>query len=563
MRRALILYPENNVNRQGLIVGDAFRKRLLEGSSADIETFSDFLDLSRFPDEGHRQHIIRYLAEKYAQAVPDLVFAVGPDVLRLLLSNRAALMPNTPIVFCCLLPDTAAALDPRGDVAGVASEVDLAKTLALAERLQPNARRLVVIAGASPFEQRWAEIVRTQLVEHEGRFLTRYLVGLAREALLKEVKHLPRDTIVVVLSLIRDGAGRNLTTEFVEELAGASSAPLYSPYPIYVGRGVVGGHMDSFDLVGATVADMALAILRGTKPASIGVQKSTGMTYMVDARQLERWGLPEKNLPTGTIVLFKEATLWERHRSLVIATIVAFLLQTSVLAALLMQTRRRRQAERSLKESEERASTLQEEERQRIAQELHDSTAQHLAAIGLNLMVLKGGKISDADKVRALEDMKGSLQEATRELRTFTYLLHPPGLQRDGLSATLERYVEEFGRRTGLETTLELDHGLDALPLLLQRSILRIVQEALANVHRHASASSVSVGLRRNAKQLHLVVSDDGRGIGEASRHSEGEPFRPGVGIQGMTARVQQFGGDVEIKSRPGGTTVHAVVPIR
>ena len=196
---------------------------------------------------------------------------------------------------------------------------------------------------------------------------------------MKEVAQLPRDTIVIVLSVIRDGAGRNLAIEFIEELIAASSAPVYSPNPLHLGLGVVGGHMKSFELVGAAAADMALAILKGTKPAAIGVQKSAGMAYRVDARQLERWRLSEKSLPPDTVVLFKEPTLWERHRSLVIATVAAFLLQTGVLAALLMQTRRRRQAERSLKESEERASTLQEEERQRIAQDLHDS---HVAAFG-------------------------------------------------------------------------------------------------------------------------------------------------------------------------------------
>jgi signal transduction histidine kinase len=562
VRRALILYPENNVYRQGLIVGEAFRKRLREQSSVDIEAFSDFLDLSRFPEEGHRQRIVGYLAEKYAQTAPDLVFAVGPEVLQLLSSNRGVLMPNVPIVTCCMLPETVAAIGRLGDVAGVASEVDLANTLALAERLQPKARRLVVIAGASAFEQRWTAIVRAQLAPHEGRFLTKYLVGLAREALAKEVAHLPRDTIVIVLSVIRDGAGRNLAIEFIEELIQASSAPVYSPNPLHLGLGIVGGQMESFELVGATVADMALAILKGAKPAAIGVQKSTGMAYRVDARQLERWRLSEKNLLPGTVVLFKEPTLWQRHRNLVIATAAAFLLQTGVLAALLMQTRRRRQAERSLKESEERASTLQEEERRRIAQDLHDSTSQHLAAIGLNLMALKADKIPGADKARALEDMKGSLQEATRELRTFTYLLHPPALQREGLSGTLGRYVEEFGRRTGLAASLALDYGVDGLPLPLQRSILRIVQEALANVHRHASASSVSVNLERKGRELHLAISDDGRGIAEAPGDGESEPFRLGVGIQGMTARVQQFGGNVEIKSGSAGTTVHATVPI-
>ena len=216
----------------------------------------------------------------------------------------------------------------------------------------------------------------------------------------------------------------------------------------------------------------------------------------------------------------------------------------------------RRKAEEDAEKLSERLLVLQDEERRRIADELHDSTAQHLTAIGLNLTKLNGGKASEPDRVALLEDIEASLLEASKELRTFTYLLHPPDLEQHGLRRTLARYIEEFGRRAGLKTTLEFDHSLDDLQLPLQLSILRVVQEALANVHRHASASTVSVNVKRVApKQLNLTISDDGQG-------TRGTPERIGVGIQSMRARLHQFGGSLEMKATPKGTTVNAVVPI-
>ena len=120
-----------------------------------------------------------------------------------------------------------------------------------------------------------------------------------------------------------------------------------------------------------------------------------------------------------------------------------------------------RETNRALGELSERLLTLQEDERQRIAAELHDSTAQHLAAIGLNAMNLKARSASDADTQKLWEDVEVSLEEATRELRAFTYLLHPMRLERDGLDATLRRYVEGFAQRTGLSVTVSMSAGID------------------------------------------------------------------------------------------------------
>src|SRR6185295_3000590 len=179
-----------------------------------------------------------------------------------------------------------------------------------------------------------------------------------------------------------------------------------------------------------------------------------------------------------------------------------------------------------------------------------------------NLMRLRTHAAVKAEALNIVDEIDGSLVQAIRELSAFTYLLHPPDLETEGLSATLGRYVEGFGRRTGLEITLRSCRSVDQLSLPLQQTLLRIVQEALTNVYRHASATCVSVTFRCVGKRLRLVISDDGQGTEETSGRQNGKQFRLGVGIPGMIARMQQFGGNLGIHSGPKGTAVHATVPI-
>ena len=216
------------------------------------------------------------------------------------------------------------------------------------------------------------------------------------------------------------------------------------------------------------------------------------------------------------------------------------------------------------KTEHERLLALQDEERRRIANELHDSTAQHLVAISLNLMRLRADAAVKAETLDILEEIDGSLERAIKELSAFTYLLHPPDLQSEGLSATLSRYVEGFSRRTGLKITLRSCRSVDHLSLPLQQTLLRIVQEALTNVYRHASATCVSVNFRRVGKRLRLVISDNGNGTGteETSGRQNAKQFRLGVGIPAMIARMQQVGGNLDIRSGPNGTAVHATMTV-
>lgn len=204
---------------------------------------------------------------------------------------------------------------------------------------------------------------------------------------------------------------------------------------------------------------------------------------------------------------------------------------------------------------------LQEEERRRIARELHDSTAQHIVAASLGLAGLSEQIKADPEASKALAEIDEQLDEALKELRIFTYLLHPPDLAKNGLQATLRHFIEGFAARTGLSRSIRVPEEIDGICPHIQWSILRIVQEAMANVHRHANASHVSVRARVTATRLVVQVRDDGHGM-ERSPSSADAPIRFGVGIPGMRARLKQFGGDLRIRTGRGGTSVTADVPL-
>jgi signal transduction histidine kinase len=217
-------------------------------------------------------------------------------------------------------------------------------------------------------------------------------------------------------------------------------------------------------------------------------------------------------------------------------------------------------ATRQVSELSGQLLALQEEERQRIARELHDSTAQHLVAANLGLANLERVVSQIPAGRRAVAEIDGLLTEALRELRIFTYLLHPPNLAKDGLQATLRDFAEGFAGRTGLVARIRIPEEVDNLPPEFQRAILRVVQEALTNVHRHADASHVSVNTRIRYGRLVVRIRDNGHGLG--GLHRLDNSVRLGVGVTGMRARLEQFGGRLRIRTGQGGTCVVAMVPL-
>jgi signal transduction histidine kinase len=220
-----------------------------------------------------------------------------------------------------------------------------------------------------------------------------------------------------------------------------------------------------------------------------------------------------------------------------------------------------RAAKAALDELAGRFLTLQDEERQRIAEELHDSTAQHLVAADLHLMRLKQ-YVGTGDGQKVLDEAADAVEEAARELRTFTYLLHPPGLENGGLAGTVQAFAAGFARRTGLNTSIRMPDTADSLPFDVQRALLRVIQEALTNTYRHAAASRLIIDLRVGADTLKLRVLDDGCGLSCGVRKAAEGGALLGVGVTGMRARMLRFGGNLRLLSHARGTLVVATLPL-
>jgi len=205
---------------------------------------------------------------------------------------------------------------------------------------------------------------------------------------------------------------------------------------------------------------------------------------------------------------------------------------------------------------------LQDEERQRIGAELHDSTTQHLTAAGLGLARAHVLASAHPDIEAALGIVGTSIDEAQREIRTLSFLLYPPNLEHDGLALTLSDFVHGFARRAGLAARVRIDPAIDRADASVRRAVLRVTQEALTNIRRHAQATRMAVEVRTDGDTLHLRIADDG--IGLPNRKATVARPTLGVGIPGMQARVRQLGGELSVANgrRGMGTVVRATMPL-
>ena len=204
-----------------------------------------------------------------------------------------------------------------------------------------------------------------------------------------------------------------------------------------------------------------------------------------------------------------------------------------------------------------------QEERRRIAVELRDSTCQQLTAASLHLLALRRTSQGDTRTLRTIEQIGQTIDEAQKEIRSFSYLLRPPYLDRDGLRTTLARFVEGYGARTGLRTTVQISDEVDGLSPAVQLALLRIVQEALSNVHRHAMATQILVRMRTNRAALFFTIRDNGKGMSQPAGRGDGSHDGPlGLGLPGMYARVGLLGGTLRILSGARGSTISGRLPL-
>ncbi len=453
-------FPANPLIEQG--IHDAF----VAHPEIPVSYYAEYLEPDLIASSEPNLAFKEYLRRKFAGIPIDVVIASSDTVLQFALTYRAELFPHTPIVFWGLRVPDAATRNAGAGITGVQIGVNFAPTLQFALALQPELRRVFVVAN-NPNPAVTAA-ARRLLEQVPGVTLT-YLEAATVRDLEKAVRAVPVGTAILYLwhgqlqpgeVIYSDEVGRRVTR--------ASPVPVYGGSELLFGHGLVGGVVRSSEETGGRVGELAVRVLGGTRPQDIPFEQAR-VSPLVDWRELKRWHIPASRLPAGTEIRFRELTTWESYRGYILAAVAAFVAQAILIGALLLQRTQRMQAVKDLQRSYSRVRDLgarllsaQEDERSRIARELHDDLSQRLAVLKIDLTVL-GRFVAGEGQVVASQALDNA-DAIAKYIRDLSHRLHPARLRLMGLAPAIAGLQTELARP---DVNIVFHH--DAVPANLPR----------------------------------------------------------------------------------------------
>ncbi len=686
VRRVLI------INDLGILSSPGFAEVVqavltgLQKSPYQIELYEESLDLILFPDRVSQDRFREGIIQKYSARKPDLIIAAGPVSLKFI-AKRYDKFQGTPIIFCTIWGGIPDLLRDGMPFTGVLAQLRPEGTLNAALHLLPSTKHVVVVGGVGSFDEGFEAIAKQSFHNYESKLEFTYLFDLTMPALLERLKHLPNDTIVYHTAISQDAAGDRFidSAQSIPMVASAANAPVFVMDDVDLKAGTVGGDLVNWADDGRIAAEMAVRVLNGEKPQDIPVVTSND-AYMFDGRALKRWGLKERDLPVGSVVINRQPTMWELYKWYVIGGVSLFILQALMIFGLLWQRAGRLKSEKAVRESEERfrlvANTApvliwmsgpdklctyfnqpwlgftglpieaqlgngwaefvhpedlktcmdtyteafdrreqfqmeyrlrrhdgeyrwlldigvprfnpdgsfagyigscidvterkiaeealeslsgrlieaQDEERKRIAREIHDDYNQRLAMLAIDLEQLaEDVGASSGEASQKVHELFNRVGELGADLHSLSHRLHSSTLESLGLVAGLKAFCREFSDQQGIQVDFANENVPRGIPEDATLCIFRIAQEALRNIKRHSGASRAEVRLEWAANSLHLSVSDRGRGFDLNKPLAE-----RGIGIRSMEERLRLLGGQLEIHSRlMEGARIDAWLPFK
>jgi signal transduction histidine kinase len=549
-------------------------KAIRSAAAGTVDLYIETLEQYRFP--GMDAVVMRdYLRAKYARKKVDVVIAVLDPAQEFLLKYRDALFTDVPIVsFLMKRPVTS----PGAAMTSVWVGYQFREVTELALNLHPDRRRIVVIDGALGNPGDVQQEVESQLKGLEPKASLTYLRDLPLNDVLARVKDLDSDAIVLFIrQFIRTPQQSMDQLEALAEIARVSPAPIYGVSEALIEHGIVGGYLASPEPDGTLVAQMALDVANGQPAERVAARPGVSLP-MFDWRQVERWKLDEKRLPAGSAFVMRPTRFWDQYKSYIIGAVSLTLAQTVLIGALLVQRASRRRAERGLRESEAarrqsnektqdlagRLIAAQEDERRRIARDLHDELGQKLALLSIDIELLTrgGGTLAaeGCDRVRAVSQRAGEL---AGDVQRLSYELHPSKLEALGLVASAQGFCRDISRQYSIPVEFRHANIPKHVPPDVGLCLFRIIQEALHNVVKHSGAPTASVRLTATPGMLHLHIADRGKGFKVSPRQDAGKGSTGHLGLVSMRERVLFLGGTIAIRSAPGrGVRVAVHVPV-
>ncbi|MBI5922836.1 MAG: PAS domain S-box protein [Betaproteobacteria bacterium] len=353
-QHVLLLYSYGYGGRGVELFSDGFFKAITEAGFPVNNVHAEYLDLQRNTAvPGYREQLTHALSKKYAQGGIDLIVTVQQPALEFLLSEGRDLAPQAPVITIQQRPLLEAEKTGRR-IAGEINRFDIKGTLERALELFPQTRRVVFASGSSAADIKLNEEAARVAAAWQGRLEFEYTINMALDAILQRVARLPPHSIIIFTQYNVDTKGRvALAYEVENMLVRVANAPVFGLYDYNLKNGGIGGSVIAVEASGARTARLAIDILKGAAPAA-GTLRVNESIPMFDWQQIQRWGGDASRLPANTVFVNRPPSAWEEHPEAIVATGAVILVLTALIATLLINTRRRKQAEASLRASEKR-----------------------------------------------------------------------------------------------------------------------------------------------------------------------------------------------------------------
>lgn len=681
-KRVLILYevgtayPGVNQTEEGL-------RAAFDTPHDKLEIYREYLETVLFPGQADQERLRQFYIRKYRDRPPDVIITVGPSPLKFMVETHKQAFPGVPIVFC-LAAWVPSAVTLDSDFVGALNDLAPAETVEAAIHLRPDTKHIVVVGGTSYIDRQIEATVKEQLSRrYASRFDIYYLTNQTISDLLARLRHLPDHTIVLLTSFSRDARGATFIagTEGTSLVTAAANAPVFVLYETFLNHGEVGGKLYSHRRQGTVAGELARRILNGEKPQNLP-RINAGTFFEFDWLALKRWGMKEKNLPPGSIVLNRQLTVWEANKWYIVCGTSLIVLEALLISGLLWQRARkhhanlalqareallkifvknvpagvamldrdmrylqvsdrwctdygveasqilghshyeifpdvpaqwkeihqralngetlradedrwdrksgtnwvrwdvrpwlnmdakpggilifaeeitrRKQADEALASVSKKLIESQDQERSRIARELHDDINQRLALLAVELDQF--GQSSCTNDVQSrFQESKRRVIAIAGAVQSLSHRLHSSKLDYLGLVAAAKSFCREFSETHNVRVDFAQNGVPEQLPPEVALCLFRVLQEALQNAVKYSGANHFEVHLRGTSDDVCLAVQDFGRGfvVDEALRTN-------GLGLVSMRERVNLVKGEIMIKSKlMAGTEIIVHVPAR
>jgi signal transduction histidine kinase len=583
--RVLILNGVDPYLPAYLAVDAAMRARLANEPGRRIVYFSDPLDAQRFSLESLESEHLALMAKKYSGQRIDVVVAVTRPALDFFIRHGQQLWPGARLVVQSLSGrDIDRSALPPGAL-GVLAQVDIGGTVDIARRLQPDARRILVVAGSSALDRVLEQDARLVLSGRADVESVDFLSGWPLPDVEVRLRAVTKDTIVLYLTQFRDRDGRPYTPrEFLLAISGASAAPVYALIDPMIGFGAAAGSTQSFEETGRLVAEQIIAALADVPPEPGRVLLQAPSRCVAAAPALQRWSLDEGRLPAGCEIRFADHPFWREHLSQILAGLGVIAAQTLLIAALLIQRRQRRRAET---ESKKRLSEVVHLNRRVALGEMSASIAhelnQPLGAIRNNVgaaeMLMKADPPRLGEVMEILGDIKRDDQRASDIIARIRKMLNRTEFElrdidlNDAVRETANMLAHEAAAK-GVALKTELDPALPKVSadrIQIQQVLMNLALNGIeAMFDRPAALRQLVIRSRcANGKEAEVSVADSGAGIPAALLPRIFDAFVTskaagmGLGLAISRTIVEAHGGQLRAENAPtGGAVFHFTLPL-